>query len=186
MGAAAVSIPMTKAKPSISDSGFEKFRYRPKSRDHFEDWVGSSQFGPDHLHHPVPPNRRFPDRAKTGRLCGYFRRYLSALSAFGDTCGLSGRFQAPVSASKNSVPRGRVVAGVGRLGTRDCWEFFGPKRTFRARSVLIVSSIRGLRTAGSILPERLEVALLQCRVASNLRPQPARDLVQGTRARSSC
>src|ERR1700722_12229690 len=37
-----------------------------------KDWVGSSQFGPDHLHHPVLPNRGFPARVKMGRFCGDF------------------------------------------------------------------------------------------------------------------
>ena len=38
------------------------------------------------------PNRRFPRRVKIGRFGGDFRRYRSALSVSGDTCGLSGRF----------------------------------------------------------------------------------------------
>ena len=69
-----------------------------------EDCVGGSQFEPYHLHHPVLQNCGLPDRLKTGRFCGDFRRYRSALSVSGDARGLSGRFQPPVSASKISVP----------------------------------------------------------------------------------
>ena len=62
----------------------------------------------------------------------------------------------------------------------------GPNGPFVPRSVLIAGSIRGLRTAGSILPEHHEVARRQYRVANDLRLQRVRDLVQGTRVRSSC
>jgi hypothetical protein len=51
-----------------------------------------------------------------------------------DICGLSGVFEPPVSASNNSVPRSRVAAGLGRSGSREFWEFFGPKRTFTTRT----------------------------------------------------
>jgi hypothetical protein len=66
---------------------------------------------------------------QTGRFCGDFRRYLSALSVSGDICGLSGRFQPPVSASKNSVPRSRVAVAkangeLGNLGI--LWGQNGP------------------------------------------------------------
>ena len=61
-----------------------------------------------------------------------------------------------------------------------------PKTTFRARSIIIADSIQGLRTVGSILPEHHEVARLQYRAANDLRPRRGRDLVRGTRARSSC
>jgi len=61
-------------------------------RDRFDDWVGSWQFDPFCLHHPVPPNCRFPGRLKTGRFCGDFRGYRFAPSVSGDPCGLSGRF----------------------------------------------------------------------------------------------
>src|ERR1035437_42896 len=46
----------------------------------------------------------------------------------------------------------------------------GRNKSESARSVFIAGSIRGLRTAGSILPEHHEVARLQCRVANDLRP----------------
>ena len=80
-------------------------------------------------HHPVLRNRRFPGRVKTGRFCGDFRLYLSVLSVSGDTCGFSGRFQPPVSASKNSVPHRRVAAAkavreLGNLGS--FWDQNGP------------------------------------------------------------
>jgi hypothetical protein len=137
-------------------------------------------------HHPVPPNCRFPDRLKTGRLCGDFRRFRSALSVSGDPCGLSGRFLPPVSASKNSVPRGRVLtANAGRLP-----EILGvleaKSGSFRARLVVIADLIRALRTAGSILREHRATVRLRCRVANGLRPRRARGLVRGTRAISSC
>jgi hypothetical protein len=75
------------------------------------------------------------------------------------------------------------AAGLRRptaLGELESWEFLEPQWTFRARIVLIAGSIRELRTGGSILPEHHEVARLQCRVANDLRPQRARDLVRGT------
>jgi hypothetical protein len=63
---------------------------------------------------------------------------------------------------------------------------FWAKRTFRARSLIIAGSIRGLRTVGSILPGHHEVVRRRRRVANDLRQRRARDLVQGTRVRSSC
>jgi hypothetical protein len=120
------------------------------------------------------------------RFCGDFRWYRSALSVSGDTCGLSARFWPPVSASKNSVPRGRVFDGQIPVGCREFLGFGRPKATFRTQSVIIADSIQGLRTVGSILPEHHEVARLQYRVANDLRPRRGRDLVRGTRARSSC
>jgi hypothetical protein len=125
-------------------------------------------------------------RLRIGRFCGDFRWYRSALSVSGDTCGLSARFWPPVSASKNSVPRGRVFDGQIPVGCREFLGFGRPKATFRTRSVIIADSIQGLRTVGSILPEHHEVARLQYRVANDLRPRRGRDLVRGTRARSSC
>ncbi len=44
------------------------------------------------------------------------------------------------------------------------------KTPFRARSVIIADSVRGLRTAGSILQGHHEVARLQCRAVDDLRP----------------
>jgi hypothetical protein len=99
---------------------------------------------------------------------------------------LSGRFQPPVSASKNSVPRGGVCSRLGRSGTRESQAVFGAKTDLSNRSALIAGSSRGLRTVGSIQPEHHEVAPLQHRVASDLRPQRARGLGRGTLARSSC
>jgi hypothetical protein len=102
------------------------------------------------------------------------------------TCGLSGRFGPPVSASQNSVPRGPAATAntVGQPG--NIVSLLGQNGPFGARALLIAGSIRGLQTAGSILQEHHEVARLQCRVANDLRLQRARDLVQGTRVRSSC
>lgn len=71
----------------------------------------------------------------------------------------------------------------GPLGIFGVWR---PKTTFRTRSIIIADSIQGLRTVGSILPEHHEVARLQYRAANDLRPRRGRDLVRGTRARSSC
>src|SRR5258708_25898362 len=115
------------------------------------------------------PNRKSQRRLRIGRFCGDFRWYRSALSVSGDTCGLSGRFWPPVSASKNSVPRGRVFDGQIPVGCREFLGFGRPKATFRTRSVIIADSIQGLRTVGSILPEHHEVARLQYRVANDLR-----------------
>jgi hypothetical protein len=69
-------------------------------------------------HHPVLPNCRFPGRLKAGRFCGIFADIVSALSVSGDTRGLSGRFQPPVSASKNSVPPRQGFDGQYRLAVR--------------------------------------------------------------------
>jgi hypothetical protein len=87
---------------------------------------------------------------------------------------------------KNSVPRGarsttktvRQLGNIGSLGR--------PKAPFRARSVIIADSIRVPRTAGSILREHRAIVRRRYRVANGLRPRRARDLVRGTRARSSC
>jgi hypothetical protein len=64
------------------------------------------------------------------RFCGDFRWYRSALSVSGDTCGLSARFWPPVSASKNSVPRGRVFDGQIRSAAGNFWGLGGQKRRF--------------------------------------------------------
>src|SRR5258706_2690464 len=114
-----------------------------------------------------PRNRRSRRRPRISRFWGDFRRYRAALSVSADTCGLSSRFRPPVSASKNSVPRGRVFDGQIPVGCREFLGFGRPKATFRTRSVIIADSIQGLRTAGSILPERHEVARLQYRVAND-------------------
>ena len=68
---------------------------------------------------------------------------------------------------------------------------FGISGAFRAKTDLssrsfIAGSVRGLRTVGSIPPKHHEVARRQYLVANDLRPRPARDLVRGTLARSSC
>jgi hypothetical protein len=81
----------------------------------------------------LPPNRGFPGRVKMGRFCGDFRHYRSALSVSGEICGLSGRFEPPVSASKNSVPRGRAATTQYPWLARESWELLEPQRTFRTR-----------------------------------------------------
>jgi hypothetical protein len=156
-------------------------------RDRFDDWVGGWQFGPFQPHHPVLSNRRFPGRVKMGCFCGQFRRYCSPLSVSGDRCGLSGRFLAScLCIQKFRSPRRGCdwpipLGSPGILGA-----FWGQNGPFCARSILIAGSIRGHRTAGSILLEHHEVARLQYRVANDLRLRPARDLARETRVRSSC
>ncbi len=92
------------------------------------DCVGSSQFDPYHLHHPVLRNRKSRRRLEIGRFCGDFRRYRSALSVSGDTCGLSGRFLASrLCIQKFRSPRqgfdGQCRSAPGILGV-----FGGQKR----------------------------------------------------------
>ena len=132
------------------------------------------------------PNRKSQRRLGIGRFCGDFRWYRSALSVSGDTL----RSLSPILASRLCIQKFRSPRqgfrrpDPGRLlGILGVWR---PKTTFRTRSIIIADSIQGLRTVGSILPEHHEVARLQCRVANDLRPRRGRDLVRGTRARSSC
>jgi len=136
-----------------------------------KDWVGSSQFGPDHLHHPVLPNRGFPARVKMGRFCG-------------DFAGIVPLFRSPVTLAVSPADFSLLslhpkipfpAVGLRRANTvgqrRKIEIIWGqPKRAFRTRSALIAGSIRGLRTAGSILPEHREVARCQYRAANDLRP----------------
>ena len=56
--------PVSAAKNSVPGSRFG---------DWFDDCVGSMQFGPDRLHHPISANRTFPIRRRIGRFCGDFR-----------------------------------------------------------------------------------------------------------------
>jgi hypothetical protein len=58
----------------------------------FDPCVGSRQFGPDGLHHPVRPNHGFAGRLQIGRFCGYIRRYRSGLPVSAGISGLLGRF----------------------------------------------------------------------------------------------
>jgi hypothetical protein len=101
------------------------------------DIEGGHRFDPCRAHHPVLPNRRFPGRVRMGRFCGDFRRYLSALSVSGDICGLPGRFEPPVSASENSVPRRWGCSDLGPSGTRNFGsslaktDLSNPVRTYR-------------------------------------------------------
>src|SRR5438067_13708036 len=102
-----------------------------------------------------------------GRFCGDFRWYRSALSVSGDTL----RSLSPILASRLCIQKFRSPRqgfrrpDPGRLlGILGVWR---PKTTFRTRSTIIVDSIQGLRTVGSILPERHEVARLQYRAAND-------------------
>jgi hypothetical protein len=155
--------------------------------DWFDDCVLGPQFEPYYPHHPVLRNRKSRRRLPIGRFCGDFRRYRSTLSVSSDTCGLSGRFLASsLCIQKFRSPR-QGFDGQCRSAAGNFWESWGAKSaSLRARSVIIADSIQGLQTAGSILAEHREVARLQCRVANDLRRRPARELVQGTRVRSSC
>src|SRR5260221_7445573 len=56
--------PVSAAKNSVPGSGFG---------DWFDPCVGSRQFGPDRLHHPVFANHPFPSRRQIGRFFGDFR-----------------------------------------------------------------------------------------------------------------
>src|SRR5258707_14836179 len=56
--------PVSAAKNSVPGSRFG---------DWFDDCVGSMQFGPDRLHHPVFANLTFPVRRQIGRFWGDFR-----------------------------------------------------------------------------------------------------------------
>ena len=128
-------------------------------------------------HHPVLRNRRSRRRPRISRFWGDFRRYRAALSVSADTCGLSSRFRPPVSASKNSVPRGRIAtADAGRIAG-NCGSLARQKAMFRTRSVIIADSIRALRTAEPIRLARHEGARLRYRVANGPRRRRARVLV---------
>ena len=169
--------PVSAAKNSVPDSSFG---------DGFDDCVGSMQFDPFCLHHPVlrkpqipapPLNRPF--------LWGFslvsfraFRLWRHVAVSQPDFSLASLHPKIPFLASGFSTARpGRPLRIFG------VWR---PKTTFRTRSIIIADSIQGLRTVGSILPEYHEVARLQYRAANDLRPRRGRDLVRGTRARSSC
>src|SRR5882724_3630255 len=67
------------AKNSVPDSSFG---------DWFDDCVGSSQFGPDQLHHPVFPNCAFRRRLQRDRFCGDFAGIVTGLSVSVDISGL--------------------------------------------------------------------------------------------------
>ena len=105
--------PVSAAKNSVPGSRFG---------DWFDDCVGSMQFGPDRLHHPVFPNCRNRRRSGTGRFCGDPCRLFSAFLVSADNTVSRGGFWPPVSASKNSVPAGRIFErqiSVSGSGTRD-------------------------------------------------------------------
>src|SRR5882762_8273872 len=102
---------------------------------------GGSQFEPYHLHHPVLPNHRSPGRLQRGHFCGDFRRYHSALSVSGETCGLSGRiFASRLCIQKFRSPRqgfhGQYLSAAGNIGRS--WEaksaVLSPVRNYRGFS----------------------------------------------------
>ena len=115
--------PVSAAKNSVPDSSFG---------DGFDPCVGSRQFDPDRLHHPVLPNRRSPGRLQRGRFCGDFRRYHSALSVSGDTCGLSGRFLASRLCIKKFRSPRQGFDGQCRSAAGHFWSLVRPKAPFRA------------------------------------------------------
>jgi hypothetical protein len=170
--------PVSAAKNSVPDSSFG---------DGFDPCVGSRQFDPDRLHHPVLRNRKSRRRLPIGRFCGDFRRYRSTLSVSGDPRGLSGRFLA----SSLCIQKFRSPRGVLTTGSRSAAGNFGrlgrPKaRHFEPWSVFIPDLVQGPRTAGPIRLAHRATVRFRYRVAKGLRPRPARGLVRGTRARSSC
>jgi hypothetical protein len=170
----------------VAQSLHWKLPFPTQVRDWFDDWVVGSQFDIYCLHHPVlskpqipapPLNRPF--------LWGFSLVSLRSLRLWRHFAVSQPDFslaslhpKIPFPASGFSTARSRSAAG----------NFWGmeAKATFRTRSIIIADSIQGLRTVGSILPEHHEVARLQYRAANDLRPRRGRDLVRGTRARSSC
>jgi hypothetical protein len=169
--------PVSAAKNSVPDSSFG---------DRFDDCVEGSQFGLDRLHHPVLPNRRFPCRLKRGRFCGDFRRYRSALFRSLVTLAVSqADFSLPSLQQKIPFPAAEFGAANDR-GRLENLAFREAELPIRAASGITEDSVRGLRTADSILREHREVVRLRCRAANDPRPRPGRDPVRGTRGRSSC
>jgi hypothetical protein len=150
--------PVSAAKNSVPDASFG---------DWFDPCVGSRQFGPDHLHHPVFPNRGNRRRSKRGRFCGdlaaYFQRSwsLPTLTVSRVNSGL----QSPHPKIPFLATGFRDGTDQPALGNRQL------RRELRAASGPIAGSIRALRTVGSIPRERRGVARHQCRGANDLRPQ---------------
>jgi hypothetical protein len=62
---------------------------------------------------------------------------------------LSGRFEPPVSASKNSLPRGRAATAGYPWAALEFWEFLVPQRTFRARTLFTRAGLRRLAGFGA-------------------------------------
>jgi hypothetical protein len=94
--------PVSAAKNSVPGSRFG---------DWFDDCVGSMQFGPDRLHHPVFPNRGNRRRSKRGRFCGDLAAYFQRSRSLPTITVSRVDFWPPVSASKNSVPGDRISDG---------------------------------------------------------------------------
>ena len=170
----------------VAQSLHWKLPFPTQVRDWFDDWVVGSQFDIYCLHHPVLPKPQIPaPPLNRPFLWGFslvsfrsFRlwRHFAVSQPDFSLASLHPKIPFPASGFRrpdSSRPLG--IFGVWR-----------PKATFRTRSIIIADSIQGLRTVGSILPEHHEVARLQYRAANDLRPRRGRDLVRGTRARSSC
>ena len=170
----------------VAQSLHWKLPFPTQVRDWFDDWVVGSQFDIYCLHHPVLPKPQIPaPPLNRPYLWGFslvsfrsFRlwRHFAVSQPDFSLASLHPKIPFPASGFRRPDPRRPLgIFGVPR-----------PKTTFRARSIIIADSIQGLRTVGSILPEHHEVARLQYRAANDLRPRRGRDLVRGTRARSSC
>jgi hypothetical protein len=72
--------------------------------DRFDLCMGSWQFGPDGLHHPVFPNRANGRRSRRGRFCGDLAAYFQRFRSLPTITVSPVDSWPPVSASKNSVP----------------------------------------------------------------------------------
>ena len=150
--------PVSAAKNSVPGASFG---------DWFDLCVGSMQFGPDRLHHPVFPNRGNRPRSKRGRFCGDLVAYLQRSRSLPTITVSRVNSWPPVSASKNSVPGDWILGRNRPADARDRLL----RCELRAASGPIAGSIRALRTVGSIPRERRGVARHQCRGANDLRPQ---------------
>ena len=169
----------------VAQSLHWKLPFPTQVRDWFDDWVVGSQFDIYCLHHPVLPKPQIPaPPLNRPYLWGFslvsfrsFRlwRHFAVSQPDFSLASLHPKIPFPASGFRRPDP--------GRPLGIFIWR---PKATFRTRSIIIADSIQGLRTVGPILPEHHEVSRLQYRAANDLRPRRGRDLVRGTRARSSC
>jgi hypothetical protein len=171
----------------VAQSLHWKLPFPTQVRDWFDDWVVGSQFDIYCLHHPVLPKPQIPaPPLNRPFLWGFslvsfrsFRLWRHFAVSQPDFSLPSLHPKIPFPASGFSTARSRSAAG-------NFWGYGGQKRRFEPGPIISADSIQGLRTVGSILPEHHEVARLQYRAANDLRPRRGRDLVRGTRARSSC
>jgi hypothetical protein len=170
----------------VAQSLHWKLPFPTQVRDWFDDWVVGSQCDIYCLHHPVLPKPQIPaPPLNRPFLWGFslvsfrsFRLWRHFAVSQPDFSLASLHPKIPFPASGFSTARSRSAAG----------NFWGmeAKSDVSNPSIIIADSIQGPRTVGSILPEHHEVARLQYRAANDLRPRRGRDLVRGTRARSSC